>query len=486
MEITVTSNLFALFVLLSVILYYLIPLRMQWMLLLAISILFYASYGLVPLVFLVFSAYITWIIPLYMKEGEEHKRQRRILLAAGVLADLVPLLYLKYAGFFAELMTPLTGRTFVFATLLLPLGISYYTFQTIGYMADAYRGEITPCRNFFQYLLFVCYFPHIIQGPIARYADLMPQLLAERAFSFRRMRAAVLYVAWGLFQMMLVADWASLFRTSIFADTATYGGLAALGAVLYGIELYANFSGGIDLMRGISVFFGVMPALNFRRPYFATSIADFWRRWHITLGTFLRNNIYFPLGGSRKGKVRTACNLLVVFFVSGLWHGASLSFVGWGVYHGILSALAVLFAGAFHKGLEALHIPKESSAWHAVRVVRTFVLVNFGWFFFLADSFENALAYIRLSVTSFTPALLLRIPAGRLGTAYTPYALWTLFASLLLMLLVGIIRERGVPVMNTLTKLPLWAQVALGCALICAIPLFAPMGVPGGFIYAQF
>lgn len=486
MGMAVTSNLFALFVLLSVILYYLIPAKMQWMLLLVISILFYASYGAASLIFLLFSAYITWLIPLFMKEGEEEKKRNRILLFVGLLADLIPLLYLKYAGFFSELAEPLTGRTLTLPALLLPLGISYYTFQTIGYLADAYRREITPCRNFLHYLLFVAYFPHIVQGPIARFAELSPQLLAGHAFSFRRMRAAVLYVVWGLFQMMIVADWAALFRTSIFADTGTYGGLAALGAVLYGIELYANFAGGIDLMRGISVFFGVMPALNFRRPYFATSISDFWRRWHITLGTFLRNNIYIPLGGSRRGRVRTAIHLLIVFFVSGLWHGASLSFVGWGLYHGVLSALAVLFADALQKVSGALHIPLESRGWRAVRIVRTFVLVNFGWFFFLADSFQDALHYIRLSATQFAPALLLQIPAGRLGAAYTPYALMTIAAGLFLMLLVGIIRERGTAVMNQLTRLPLFVQVALGILLTLSIPLFAPMGVPGGFIYAQF
>ncbi|MBR5969487.1 MAG: MBOAT family protein [Lachnospiraceae bacterium] len=474
----------------ALILYYLVPRNFRWTVLLLASIVYYAGYGIRAASALVFSALLTflcaYLMPPAKEEGQKRGGDARFYLVTGITLNLGMLLYLKYTGFLFDSLNRFFSMQLTIPDLLLPAGISYYTLQTCGYLVDVYRGKSRAETNPFKYLLFVFYFPQIAQGPIARFSRLHHQLIEGKPFRFGRFKSGAVRIAYGLFKKMLLADWLTVFRTAIFADPERYAGITIFGVVLYSLELYGNFSGGIDMMRGVSELFGVIMDENFEQPYFATSIAAFWRRWHMSLGRFFRSYVYIPLGGNRKGALRTALNTFIVFFLSGIWHGASWAYIVWGTFHGVISALSVLFSGVFLKLGTALHMKEESLFLRLFRMARTFGIISFGWYFFCVSTYEEFLLVLRCSVSSFDPSLFLEIPAGSLGTAYTPYALMTAAVALLVVIVVSVLREHGIRLSFRVSKLPLAVQFLILLLMALPVPLFAPTGVAKGFIYAAF
>ena len=301
-------------------------------------------------------------------------KPRKVLLAGGILLNLAPLLYFKYCNFFLENLNAVFGQSFTLRTIVLPLGISFFTFQQIAYLVDAYRGE-TRGYTWDEYALFVAFFPKLTQGPIALHGELIPQF-REPA----RRKAAADCIARGLYVFAL-----GLFKKVLLADT--FGGLSSLEALLvaffYTFQLYFDFSGYCDMAVGIGLMLHIDLPQNFDSPYKALSIPDFWARWHISLTRFLRTYLYFPLGGSRRGKLRTYCNILIVFLASGLWHGASWTFILWGLLHGVLNCLTRIFK----KQWEKLHV--------VTRWFFTFMAVDLLWVMFRAGSIADAFSFYR-------------------------------------------------------------------------------------------
>ncbi|MBR0090533.1 MAG: MBOAT family protein, partial [Lachnospiraceae bacterium] len=469
-----TSNALLILVCAALILYYPVPRNVRWTVLLAASLVYYWSYGITALSALVFSALLTFLCAYLMPARREGAAgggaDRRFFLITGLSLNLAMLLYLKYTGFFFEVLNRLFSAGLSIPDLLLPAGISYYTLMTCAYLVDVYRGDVKAEKNPFKYLLYVMYFPQIAQGPIGRFTKLFPRLTDPRPFQFGRFKAGIIRIAYGLFKKMLLADWLTVFRTAIFAEPEKYAGITIFGVVLYSLELYGNFSGGIDMMRGVSELFGVVMDENFDQPYLSTSIAMFWRKWHMSLGRFFRSYVYIPLGGNRKGKWRTALNTFIVFFLSGLWHGASWAYLVWGTFHGVLSALSVLLSAVFQKLRNALHINDRSAGWKLFGMARTFAVISFGWYFFCVTSYEEFSLVLRCSFSAFDPSLFLQIPAGSLGTEYTPYALLTVAYALLVVICVSVLREKGIRISGYVNRIPLPVQFVVVLWMVLSVP----------------
>ncbi|MDA1292943.1 MAG: hypothetical protein O3A81_04145 [bacterium] len=264
--------------------------------------------------------------------------------------------------------------------IVLPVGISFYTFQSMSYSIDMYRKNITPARNFFDFACYVSLFPQLVAGPIIRYKELAGQLVT-RTHTTEKFALGLQRFIVGLAKKILIADTCGLIADNAFAVQELGTGAAWIGILAYTFQIYYDFSGYSDMAIGLGLLFGFTFPENFRFPYMATSIGDFWRRWHITLGNWFRDYVYIPLGGSKSGVKRTLINLLITMFLAGLWHGASWTFVVWGVYYGVLLAV------------ERLTISARSALPKALQILMTFFLVTMGWVLFRSETFEQALSF---------------------------------------------------------------------------------------------
>lgn len=304
--------------------------------------------------------------------------RNRLFLLLGVLFNLSLLGYFKYFNFFIDNCNWLLGTHFQFAKIVLPLGISFYTFQQIAYIVDAYKHEIQPC-SFFTYILFVIYFPQLVAGPIVHYQEMMPQFGFHKEVRWDLMWEGLFIFICGLFKKIVIADKLAVFVQQGYGNVDQIGFLGAwLLSFSYTFQLYFDFSGYADMAIGSGLFFGIRLPENFNSPYKALNIQDFWRRWHITLSTWLKNYIYIPLGGSRCTLRRTCINLFFTFFIGGIWHGAGWTFILWGTFHGLATVIHRLWRQT------GLHLNKFF-AW-----LITFNFVNFAWIFFRAESAHDA------------------------------------------------------------------------------------------------
>lgn len=335
------SPVFILFFAVVYLLYRLLPLRGQNALLLAASFLFYGWWDWRFLGLMVFTMVVDWAAALGM---EARPDQRKPLLAASVLVNLTVLGLFKYAGFFtAELNQALAALGIDVAipvlNLILPVGLSFYTFQSMSYTIDVYRGHVQAQRSLFDFALFVSFFPQLVAGPIERSERLMPQLEQARTISSRQLADGAWLVVWGFFKKVFVADNLAVLVDETFSAPAPGGFRVLIAAYAFTWQIYCDFSGYSDIARGIAKWMGIELMVNFKLPFFASSPRDLWRRWHISLSEWLRDYLYVPLGGNRRGRVRTQVNLLVTMLLGGLWHGANWTYVAWGAYHGLALAM---------------------------------------------------------------------------------------------------------------------------------------------------
>lgn len=462
---TVTSIPFAIFTILTVIAYYAFPKKdHSWTVLLIASSFFYAYNSFRYCAFILLS-----ILSIYAasrlidnignetraflkskkdewsrderkayKEKAEKKRRRIVALA--LVLNFGILFILKYFNFFSGSIASLLGADASQApriNLLLPLGISFYTFTSTGYLIDVYRGTIKPEKNLFRFALFVSFFPHIIQGPISSFEHLHHQLIEGHAPQWINLKHGVMQIAWGFFKKMVIADTAWVAIKTYYAnggmagnsDFAGYGGGIVLFIVLlYSIQLYADFSGGIDISRGICRLLGIDLEVNFRQPYFSRSISEYWRRWHITLGAWMKKYVFYPvamsslstrisrgIAGSAFGKTAagkhiskvftTALASFIVFLLVGIWHGANSKYIGFGVWNGAIIMLSALLGPVYERSRSALHIKDSSPLWRLFQMLRTFVVVAIGYIFDLADDFSNAISMMKSIVFDCSSAV---------------------------------------------------------------------------------
>ena len=374
------------------------------MLIVVASYMFYAAWDWRCLLLVSFTSLCSYFSGLLI---ERWGRWSRAVSVSNIVLNLAVLCFFKYFNFFGESFSLLLNGVglrvdWVTLDIILPVGISFYTFQALSYTIDVSAGKIKATRDIVAFLAYISFFPQLVAGPIERATNLLPQFLKNRTFDYARAVDGMRLILWGLFKKMLVADNCAMAVNAVFADHESYdGSMLLLGAVLFAFQIYGDFSGYSDIAVGSARLLGVELMQNFKYPYFSRDIAEFWRRWHISLTTWFRDYVYIPLGGSRCGRWLTIRNTFVIFLVSGLWHGANWTYVCWGFYNALLFAV-LLLAGKNRRYTDTvaegrfLPSPREF-----FEMLATFALVVIGWVIFRAETIGEAYDYMRRMVTDF-------------------------------------------------------------------------------------
>jgi len=376
-------------------LYFGLPARWRGPLLLAASYYFYLSWRPIYGLLLAATTLLDYFSGVRMSRLAT-PAQRRPWLYLSLASNLGTLFVFKYFNFFTEAAVALAGLLHLplaapTLALALPVGVSFYTFQSVAYIVDVYQGKLEAEQNLGRFALFVAFWPQLVAGPIERGAQMLPQLRRTYGFDYGRVASGLRLMAWGMFKKVVLADRLAQMVTPIFDHPRQYQGLALLLAVAgFTIQIYTDFSGYTDLARGAARVLGYHLVLNFRQPYFAASVGDFWRRWHMSLSGWFRDYVYIPLGGNRRGPVRRYANLFTVFLLSGLWHGASWTFVAWGALHGLFLVTESLTAPARATLARGLGLAARPRLLHALGIATTLALVAYAWIFFRANSLADA------------------------------------------------------------------------------------------------
>ena len=528
---SLTSLTFIVFLLVLFVVYFGFPKRFrqhQWVVLLVGSYIFYIFSGWKLTAFLLISTVSTWCGGLVLgklnaqyKEqaktvtGEEKRalksastaKKRRVLLLV-VLINIGILVVLKYTNFAIEnINLVLTKFASPIPTVhfLLPLGLSFYTFQSVGYVIDMYRGKYEADKNLLQYALFVSYFPQIIQGPISRHSDLAHQLYAPHSFDYRQVTFGLQRSLWGYFKKMVIADRLAVLTAELSGNYLQYKGFTVfLGVVFYTLQIYADFSGGMDVVCGISEALGIKLVENFERPYFSTSIAEFWQRWHITLGSWMREYVFYPLAmskpfGKMAKKLRKPCGPFVakvlptsiasfiVFLLVGLWHGAQWKYVAFGFYQAFFVSTGTLFQPLYARGRQLLRVNEAQASWKLFQMLRTIFVVNIGRYFVHANNLSSALYMMKATLSSFNPWIFLDGSLYQLGLDAANFHLMLL--AVIVLFAVDYAHERGFHIRESIAQQGIVFRWIVYLAAIFAVIIYAVYG-PGynasSFIYQNF
>ncbi len=442
--------------------------------LLIASYLFYAAWDWRFTFLIAFSTVVDYAVAIGMDRTDDARR-RKILVSISLAVNLGLLAFFKYAGFFAESLRALFLRFGVelpesALAIVLPVGISFYTFQTLSYTIDVYRGLLRPTRSFFDFALYVAFFPQLVAGPIERATTFLPQILGNRSVTLDKLTSGSWLIFWGIFKKVVIADNLARMVQLVYAPGSDPTSAEMwLATYAFTMQIYCDFSGYTDIARGAARLMGFELMLNFRLPYFATSPANFWQRWHISLSTWLRDYLFIPLGGNSRGSTRAALNLGITMLLGGLWHGAAWPFVLWGGYHGILLGIHRATLPLLRRVDPAGQLGR--AVWHGVRVFVTFHLVAFGLLMFRSESLAQVMSH----------AALLAAPWSW-GSAPE----WLLpFAVLLAPLVLMQIAQARTGDLEIVLKLPIPARAVIYALLAFMIVV---LGEDGGdpFIYFQF
>lgn len=521
---------FFVFLFVGLILYYVLPKNIQWVWLLILSYLYYFTFSVKASLFMVFATVTIYIggilLETIQNKGNKYladnkgtitkeekkaykekiKKNKRLVLLLIILLDFGMLAAVKYTDFAIENLNFILSRLgiepFNLVKIGMPLGISFFTFQSVSYAIDIYQGKYEAQKNIFKMGLFVSFFPQLLQGPIGRYDRLGKQLYEGHAFSLNSIEYGLQRIGWGLFKKLVIADRAAVLVLNVFNNYESYNGFSYIIAVLmYSVDLYMDFSGGIDIVIGAAQMFGITMDENFRQPYFSKSIGEFWRRWHITLGTWMKDYIFYPMSlsknmnrfgkwakkhlGNTVGRTLPICFAnIVIFFVVGIWHGAAWKFIVYGLYNGFIIAISNLLEPVYKKLLNKFHINVTSKGWKIWQIIRTFILVNIGWYFDMANSMRQALSMMKWSVLGMRFSQLRISEILRLGIDTRDYVI--IIAGCIIVFIVSVLKERGVAIRESIAAKPVVIRWFAYYALIAVILIFGYIGATQGFIYANF
>ncbi|MCI1982400.1 MAG: MBOAT family protein [Oscillospiraceae bacterium] len=491
-----TSIQFLIFFPAVTILYFVIPQKARWAWLLAASYYFFMSWNPYYAILLAVSTVVTWTSGLLIGREDLRKRpdtvrRKKIWVALSVFVNIGILVVFKYLDFFCGLYAEILHIFGISAQavqfdLLLPVGISFYTFQALSYTVDVYRGDIKPEKNLGKYALFVSFFPQLVAGPIEKSKDLLPQFDEVHTFDYDRVRKGLLLMLWGYFQKTAVADRLAQLVNTVYNSPQKYSGLeVAVATVFFAFQIYCDFAGYSNIAIGAAQVMGFRLTKNFDKPYFSKSIKEFWRRWHITLGAWFRDYLYIPLGGNRCSKRRHCLNLMIVFAVCGLWHGASMTFVIWGLLHGVYQVIGLLTRPAKQRAEQKLGIRENSFPVRLYRAAATFVLVDFAWIFFRADSLWDAAVLIG-NLFRFNPAAFWNGSLFSLGLAAPDF--WAALLGIAAVTAADLLSRRRDLRQSLLNRGPAcrWAVYIAGTMVILIFGIYGPLQSPSQFIYFQF
>lgn len=489
---------FMLFFPIVTVLYFVLPHKTRWVWLLGASYYFYMCWNPTYALLIATSTLITYMSGRLitqanrLQDDTKRTRYKKRWVALSFILNLLILFFFKYFGFAVDSLSAVLATVGVQLhvptfDVMLPVGISFYTFQALSYTMDVYRGDIKAERNLGKYALFVSFFPQLVAGPIERSKNLLLQLHEVHTYDYVRMKRGLLLMLWGFFQKMVISDRVALVVNEVYNNYTAYQGVEiAVATVLFAIQIYCDFSGYSDIAIGAAEVMGFHLMDNFKRPYFAKSIATFWRRWHISLSSWFKDYLYIPLGGSRVGRLRRYRNILIVFMVSGLWHGASWTYVAWGFLHGMYQVVGDLLAPLRARCVKWTGMRYVPFIHKWMQMSTTFVLVNFAWIFFRAPDMATAVGVIRQLFSGFNPHILWDGTLYTLGISEQEFKV--MLGAIGILWCVSLIREQR-PIRPLILRL--WLPIRWMCyfLMLYGVLLFGVYG-PGyaasQFIYFQF
>lgn len=472
--------------------YFLIPQKVRWLWLLAASYYFYMCWNPQYALLMATSTVVTFLSGVFIDRGKT-VFSRKLMVGISFTINLAILFYFKYFYFTLDNINAVRHMLHMSALVpkfdvILPVGISFYTFQALSYTVDVYRKEIPPEKNILKYALFVSFFPQLVAGPIERSKNLLTQVNEPHTFNYERARSGLLMMLWGFFQKLVIADRAAILVNSVYNNVQNYSGaLLAAATVGFAVQIYCDFASYSTIARGAAQVLGFNLMKNFEQPYFSKSIAEFWRNWHISLSSWFKDYLYIPLGGNRRGNFRKYLNIMIVFLVSGLWHGASWHYVAWGAVHGIYQVVGGLTKNLRRLTCELAGINRTRPHYKWFQRVFTFVLVCFAWIFFRAENMSQSIEIIRKIFADFRPWSLYDGGLVSMGLDLANTAV--LLAAVMLLLAVSICEYKKCSVLGAVESWHLLARWPVYLLLLFAVLIFGIYG-PGfassQFIYFQF
>lgn len=470
--------------------YFLIPQRIKYLWLLLASYYFYMSWNPKYAVLILTSTAITFLSGILISCAKTEKAKKWAVFASFSL-NLAILFVFKYFYFALDNINALRAFLSLPAyapkfDIILPVGISFYTFQALSYTADVYRGDVEPEKNFFKYALFVSFFPQLVAGPIERSKNLLSQVNEEHHFDYLRVRRGLFVMLWGYFLKLVIADRAAILVNTVYDNLAGFDGFSiAVATICFAVQIYCDFASYSLIAIGSAEVMGFRLMQNFKRPYFAISITDFWRRWHISLSSWFRDYLYIPLGGNRKGTVRKYTNLMIVFLVSGLWHGASWHFVIWGAIHGFYQIAEGITKGIRTNIVRAMRINSDNFVYVWIKRIAVFILVCFAWIFFRSANVADAIEAIGRIFTDF----------GRFNfekftdVGFGKKNLLVLVCAVLILFTVSVIADKKDTIIENFEKknfIIRWVIYLLLIFTVLIFGIYGPEFNASQFIYFQF
>jgi D-alanyl-lipoteichoic acid acyltransferase DltB (MBOAT superfamily) len=491
---------FLIFFPIVVLIYFAVPKRMKRFWLLAASYYFYMCWNAKYVLLIFFSTVVTYLSGIFIEQvkgtswDERQKaKYKKWIVAGSFILNLSILFYFKYANFAFDTLQSVLALVHIklnvpTVDVLLPVGISFYTFQALGYTVDVYRDEIYAERDFIQYALFVSFFPQLVAGPIERSKNLLKQLAVPQRFQFERACDGVWLMLWGYFLKIVLADRIAIFVDTVYGDYTTYAGwYLIIATMLFAVQIYCDFYGYSVIAMGAAEILGIQLMENFDAPYLSASVAEFWRRWHISLTSWFKDYLYIPLGGSRKGRLRKYLNKLAVFLVSGLWHGAQFSYVVWGGLNGIYQIVGEALTPLRDQAVKLLGLNRQSLGHRLLRMAVTFVLVDFSWIFFRASCLNDALQIIGRMAEVHNPWILMDGSIYECGLDSKNF--WLVLICIGILLFADYCRYKKIQIRKVIETQDFWFKCIFFVMVVCAILTFGIWG-PGyneaSFIYFQF
>lgn len=483
-----------------VFIYFIIPKKIKYLWLLVTSYFFYMCWNAKYVLLLLFSTVVTYaggivLDAIKSKETKEETKviKKKLVVATVCIINLSILFFFKYFNFSMELITSIFNRANIEIGLpsidvILPVGISFYIFQALGYTIDVYREEIYAEKNFFKYALFVSFFPQLVAGPIERSKNLLRQLAVPTKFSWENFKEGFLLMLWGYFMKIILADRIGIFVDTVYGDINTFSGYYLLIAtILFAFQIYCDFAGYSTIAIGAAKILNIKLMENFDAPYLALSVAEFWRRWHISLTSWIKDYLYIPLGGSRKGKFRKYFNKIIVFLVSGLWHGASLTYVVWGGINGLYQVIGEILQPLRNRTVKILDLHRETFGHKLLHIIGTFFLIDFSWVFFRAENCEKAINIISSIFKARNIWILFDNSLYTCGLDSKNF--WLMIFGIVLLIWADNCKRKGVMIRTVIMKQDMWFRCVFISACILGLLVLGEWGPAfdkASFIYFQF
>lgn len=485
---------FMFFLPLVMVIYYVVPQKAKCLWLLAASLFFYMCWNAQYVILLSITIVTTYLAGLFFEKNDHQKNfASKAVLALAVAINLGLLFFYKYLNFALTNVSGILSRLNIDfqkpeLNLILPVGISFYTFKALSYILDVYRGKYTCTRNLIHYATYISFFPALLSGPIDRANDFIPQLNEVHKFDYVQVRRGMLLMLWGYFLKIVISDRAAQFASVVYGNHTEYSGAFVLIAtLLYAVQIYCDFYGYSCTARGAAQVLGFQITENFKQPYFSTTIGEFWRRWHISLSSWLKEYVYIALGGNRCSRIRKYFNLMATFLVSGLWHGASWNYIVWGFLHGAYQIFGDLTKPVRRKCLDVLKIDPNTAVHRNFARLINFILVSFAWIFFYADGTRMALQIIEHMFTSFQVWTLFDGTLFEVALSRPEFSV--LLISLLVLLIVDILKYNNVNIQGWVERQHVIFRWTLYYIVLFTIIIFGVYGseyAASAFVYFQF